>query len=101
MRRSCAIVPHPPDHGPREDAQGMHFFRRSLRANAYSYHDGGAEDDGVDFKTVCSSRTSRFVVVAPSLTRNGSSRPGAVAERSRTTSGRGRARGISSRHQSG
>jgi hypothetical protein len=99
-----ASFPHPPDHGPREDAQGMHFFfRRSLRASLHGY-DGAAQRMTVwtsrpcaaAGRRVCGGRASadKEWVIAPwgSRTCQRSTRPLDVV----------RARGTyPSRHQSG
>ncbi|KAG2424976.1 hypothetical protein HXX76_014134 [Chlamydomonas incerta] len=54
---------------PRERTRkGMHyFFLRSPKADAEGYYDGRAQrEHGIDFKTVCHTGTSGFVLVAPS-----------------------------------
>jgi hypothetical protein len=49
-------------------ARGMHyFFARSMKCDDEGFFDGAAQViSGVDFKTVCSTGTSGFVVCAPS-----------------------------------
>jgi hypothetical protein len=54
---------------PCEDtAKGRHYFlRRSALANRLGFFDGRAQrEQGIDFKSICRSGSSGFIVVAPS-----------------------------------